>query len=73
MLPAGIRKVAGTFEQGDLVALVDAGGLEIARGLVNYGSDELVRIRGHQSSEIEGVLGYKHYDEAIHRNNMVMT
>lgn len=73
LLPAGIRKVAGTFEPGDLVALLDPAGAEIARGLVNYGSEELVRIRGHQSVEIEQVLGYKHYDEAIHRNNLVIT
>lgn len=73
LLPAGIRKVGGAFEPGDLVALLDPAGQEIARGLVNYGSEELVRIRGHQSAEIEQVLGYKHYDEAIHRNNLVVT
>jgi glutamate 5-kinase len=73
LLPAGIRKVAGEFEPGALVALLDGEGREVARGLVNYGSDELVRIRGHHSAEIEGVLGYKHYDEAIHRNNLVIT
>ena len=73
LLPAGIRKVAGEFGAGDLVSLHDDEGSEVARGLVNYGSVELVRIRGHHSAEIEQVLGYKHYDEAIHRNNMVMT
>jgi glutamate 5-kinase len=73
LLPAGIRKVAGEFEPGALVALLDPDGREFARGLVNYSSEELVRIRGHQSAEIEGVLGYKHYDEAIHRNNLVNT
>jgi glutamate 5-kinase len=73
LLPAGIRKVAGEFEPGALVSLLDPDGREFARGLVNYSSEELVRIRGHQSAEIEGVLGYKHYDEAIHRNNLVIT
>lgn len=73
LLAAGIRKVAGEFEPGALVALVEADGRECARGLVNYSSEELVRIRGHQSAEIESVLGYKHYDEVIHRNNLVLT
>lgn len=73
LLPAGIRKVAGEFGAGGLVSLLDSEGAEVARGLVNYGSEELVRIRGHHSAEIEQVLGYKHYDEAIHRNNLVIT
>jgi glutamate 5-kinase len=73
LLPAGIRKVAGDFEQGALVAMLDPDGREVARGLVNYSSEELVRIRGHHSAEIEAVLGHKPYDEAIHRNNLVTT
>jgi glutamate 5-kinase len=73
LLPAGIRKVAGEFGPGDLVVLRDGSGREIARGLSNYASEDLVRIRGHQSGEIEGVLGHKPYDEAIHRNNLVIT
>lgn len=72
LLPAGIRKVSGEFGPGALVALHDAEGREIARGLVNYGSDELMRIRGYHTNEIEAVLGHKPYDEAIHRNNMVL-
>lgn len=73
LLPAGIRVVDGEFEPGDLVALVDGQGAEVARGLVNYSATELALIRGRQSGEIEQVLGYKHYDEAIHRNNLVIT
>lgn len=73
LLPAGIRQVAGTFGPGALVAMVDGAGHEVGRGLVNYGSDELGRIRGYQTSEIEAVLGHKPYDEAIHRNNMAVT
>lgn len=72
LLPAGIRKVTGEFGPGSLVALVDGTGTEVARGLVNYGSDELQRIRGFQTAEIEEVLGSKPYDEAIHRNNLVI-
>jgi glutamate 5-kinase len=73
LLPAGIRKVAGEFGPGALVAMLDGEGHEIGRGLVNYGSDELGRIRGYQTGEIEQVLGHKPYDEAIHRNNMAIT
>jgi glutamate 5-kinase len=73
LLPAGIRKVAGDFGPGALVALLAPDGHELGRGLVNYGSDELGRIRGYQSAEIEEVLGHKPYDEAIHRNNLVIT
>lgn len=73
LLPAGIRKVAGDFGPGALVAMLDGEGHEIGRGLVNYGSDELGRIRGYQTGEIEQVLGHKPYDEAIHRNNMAIT
>ena len=69
LLPAGVRKVRGTFGPGALVAMLDPDGHEIGRGLVNYGSDELGRIRGYQTGEIERVLGHKPYDEAIHRNN----
>lgn len=72
LLPAGVKKVSGRFEPGALVALVDGTGHEIGRGLVNYGSEELGRIRGYQTSEIEQVLGHKPYDEAIHRNNMAL-
>lgn len=73
LLPAGVRRVEGRFEPGDLVALLDPTGLEVARGLANYGSEELTRIAGHQSGDIEAILGSKPYDEAVHRNNMVMT
>ena len=73
LLPAGIRTVTGEFEPGALIALLGPDRSEVARGLSNYSSSELVRIRGRQSAEIEAVLGYKHYDEAIHRNNMVIT
>lgn len=73
LLPAGVCRVEGRFEPGDLVALLDPEGHEIARGLVNYGADELARIAGRKSAEIEALLGSKPYDEAIHRNNMVTT
>ena len=71
VLPIGVCAVAGAFEHGALVSLLGPDGVEVARGLCNYGSEELRRILGRHSQEVEAVLGYKHYDEVIHRNNLV--
>ena len=72
LLPAGVVGVDGSFAIGDLVAILDESRREIARGLTNYGMTELALIKGKQSSEIEGILGYKDYDEVVHRDNMVL-
>lgn len=72
LLPAGVLEIDGEFETGDAVVLRDVDGREIARGLVNYSSEELQRIKGHQSREIEAILGRKAVDEAIHRDNLVL-
>jgi glutamate 5-kinase len=72
LLPTGITGVEGGFKFGDLVACLDVKGVEVARGLVNYSSEELQKIRGRHTSEIEGILGFKTYDEVIHRDDMVI-
>lgn len=72
LLPKGIKKVEGSFESGDTVKIVDISGQEIARGQVNYSSDEIKKIAGKQTSEIAEILGYKDYDEVIHRDNLVI-
>jgi glutamate 5-kinase len=72
LLPVGIIKIEGAFERGDSVQVSDPHGQEIARGLVNYAADDLDRIRGRQSEEIEKVLGFAYGDEVIHHNNMVI-
>jgi glutamate 5-kinase len=72
LLPAGIVKVDGEFELGDTVSIVTTSGVELARGLVAYPSDELRKISGLQSSGIEARLGYKSIDEAIHRDDLVI-
>ncbi|CAG0927504.1 glutamate 5-kinase [Thermoflexales bacterium] len=72
LLPVGVVAVEGTFERGDTIQVLNATGREIARGLVNYDSDDLARLRGHQSTEIETILGYTYGDEVIHRNNLVL-
>ncbi len=72
LLPAGIMEVVGSFREGDIVDIVDRAGALLGRGIVNYSSTELELIKGRKSSEIASVLGEKPYDEAIHRNNLVL-
>ena len=71
LLPSGVAGVIGAFDFGDAVAVTQGGRL-LARGLSNYGSEALARIQGRQSHEISAVLGYKDYDEVIHRDNLVL-
>jgi glutamate 5-kinase len=72
LLPAGIAEVRGKFGIGDPVACVDAGGRELARGLVAYGSEEIRRIARRPAREIAQVLGYSNGDEVIHRDDLVL-
>ena len=72
LLPVGVIAVEGTFERGDTIQVLNTSGREIARGIVNYPSNDLARVCGHQSSEIETLLGYTYGDEVIHRNNMLL-
>ena len=73
LLPSGITAVSGKFARGASVAIVDPAGRQIARGLTNYSSEQLDRIKGLKSSQIAGVLGEKPYDEVVHRNNMMLS
>lgn len=73
LLPSGIVRASGRFDNGDMVLCVDEAGNEWARGLTNYSSGEVTRIAGRQSSEIEEVLGYRFRDEIIHRDQLVVT
>ena len=72
LLPSGISAVTGTFGKGATVAIVAADGREIARGLTNYPSAQIEKIKGLKTDEIDAVLGDKPYDEVIHRNNMML-
>ncbi|MBU0652623.1 MAG: glutamate 5-kinase, partial [Proteobacteria bacterium] len=72
LLPSGVTQVEGDFVLGDPVTCVDAAGNAIAKGLVNYGADEIRKIMGLKTAKIEQVLGYKDYDEVIHRDNMAV-
>jgi glutamate 5-kinase len=73
LLPSGVRGVEGSFGVGDPVDIGVAGEPPFARGLAAYGADEVRRIAGMKSSEIEKTLGYKYVDEVVHRNDMVLT
>lgn len=72
LLPSGIVAVRGSFSLGETVSIVDQEGVEFARGLCSYTSDEVERIRGHHSREIEAVLGYEYLDCVIHRDELVL-
>jgi glutamate 5-kinase len=72
LLPSGVVSVDGRFKYGDAVTLLDSNSQEFARGLTNYTVGELRKIRGHHTKEIEALLGYKYYDEVIHRDNLVL-
>jgi glutamate 5-kinase len=72
LLPVGITALAGSFERGDTVAVFDAAGQELARGLVNYDAGDVARIHGRRSEHIESILGYAYGDEVIHRNQLVL-
>ncbi len=72
LLPVGVTAVQGEFERGTVVGCMDPDGREVARGLVNYSSQETRRIMRRPSSEIESILGYVDGPELIHRNNLVL-
>src|SRR6267378_119836 len=73
LLPSGIVEIEGDFDSGEVVALLGgAGGKEFARGVVNFDAAELRKIRGAKTQEIEHRLGYKSFDEVIHRDNLVI-
>jgi glutamate 5-kinase len=72
LLPSGVRSVDGQFGVGDPVDIAVDGARPFARGLAGYGADEVRRIAGLKTSEIERTLGYKYLDEIVHRNDLVV-
>ncbi len=73
LLPAGVTRVAGSFQRGDALIVRDSAGKEIARGLVAYSSADAERLRGRRSSEIDALLGFHGRAEIIHRDDLVLT
>jgi glutamate 5-kinase len=72
LLPSGIVAVFGRFTIGNSVTIINREEKDLAIGLVNYDSTDVERILGLKSSEIEKSLGYKHYDEVVHKDNLVL-
>jgi len=73
LLPSGITGVAGKFHRGDSVQILDQNGNEVAVGMIDYNHGDLEKIKGLNSRNIKDVLGYKYNDEAINRDNLVIT
>ena len=71
LLAAGIKKVSGKFEKGDHIKILDKKNNECARGLSSFTSEEVFKIMGHHSKEIEKLLGYIAKSEVIHKDDMV--
>ena len=72
LLASGILEVEGDFKAGDMISIVDETREEFCRGLVNYSSLEMKKIRGEKTDRFESILGYKYYDEAVHRDNLLI-
>ncbi len=72
LLPSGILGVEGEFKAGDTISVRDGGGTEIARGVTNFSSTDLDRIRGKKSGDLAGILGRACRDEVIHKDDLVI-
>lgn len=72
LLPSGVVDVQGNFSRGDVLSIADATGAEFARGLANYSSEDMHKIKGLRSSRIAHMLGSCPYQELVHRDNLVI-
>jgi glutamate 5-kinase len=70
LLPAGIKEVEGIFNKKDVVAILNEDGEIVGKGIVNYSKEELKKIKGLKSKEVEKILG--NFTEAIHRDNLII-
>lgn len=72
LLASGILKADGDFRAGDVVGIADSLGKEFARGVTNYSSEEISKIKGLKTSSFKDILGYKGHDEVIHKDNLAI-
>ena len=72
LLAAGVIKINGFFNKGENVLILDQNDNQLARGLSSFSSDEINKIKGKQSREIEKILGYLSKTEIIHKDDMVL-
>jgi len=73
LLPSGITSVCGAFDRGAVVTVQNFSGQELARGLANYSANELTKIKGLRSDGIRKLMGPECCEEAIHRDNLIVT
>ena len=71
LLPAGVKKINGSFEKGDHILVKDHNNNEYARGLTSFSSNEIEKIKGSHSSKIKDILGYFSGEEIIHKDDLV--
>ncbi|MFO7848237.1 MAG: glutamate 5-kinase [Balneolaceae bacterium] len=72
LLPAGVQEANGQFHMGALVNICDANEKIVARGITSYSQNDIEKIKGRHSTEIESLLGNCHYEEVVHRDNLVV-
>jgi len=73
LLPVGVKDVQGEIKRGSLIICLDSKGSEVARGLSNFNSEELMKIRGKRSEEVLEELGYPLEEEVVHRDNLILS
>ncbi len=72
LLPSGITKVSGSFKKGDNILILDNNNIDVARALSSFSSDEIDKIKGLQSDQIENILGYASKSEIVHKDDIVI-
>ena len=72
LLPSGITKVSGSFKKGDNILIVDSNNQDVARALSSFTSEEIKKIKGLQSTQIENILGYASKSEIVHKDDIVI-
>ena len=71
LLAAGIKSISGKFDKGENILISDLDNNKLARGLASFSSNEIGKIKGRQSNEIEKILGYSSKTEVVHKDDMV--
>jgi glutamate 5-kinase len=72
LLPVGVREIVGDFDRGEIIAVRNAKGRDVARGITRYNARDAIRIAGKQSDQIEKILGYDYAPMLIHADDMVI-
>ena len=72
LLSIGIVEVCDTFKRGEIISILDCDGLEFARGISSYNSEDIDKIKGQHSDKISEILGYKFDDDVIEKDNLVL-